>query len=145
MVKFYTVNCLLGRKMLAGSFLGLSVVAGVMYNQPIVTYAMDGNVAILTKYMDRPCSLVSLTDVAIADHYVDDEGPSGFLKDDLHTLWSLTRKFELPIVLLVTVVLGWRHPITLAINIALLLLCTKPNPLTIYMFIEQVQFFQSDI
>ena len=82
---------------------------------------------------------MSLIDVAIADHYTDLGGPSGFLKDDLNTFWSLARKFELPILLLAMVLLGWRHPITLAINIALFLLCTKPSPLSIYMFIEQVQ------
>ncbi|ONK81223.1 uncharacterized protein A4U43_C01F26690 [Asparagus officinalis] len=103
-----------GRKILSGSFFGLSAVAGVMYNQPVLAYSMD-------------------------DNYADVEGPSGFLKDDIHTFWSLARKFELPIVLLVTVFLGWRHPITLAVNIALLLFCTKPNPLSIYMFVEQLR------
>jgi len=46
----YTVNIFLGRKIFAGSFLGLSAVTGVMHNQPIVAYAMDGKVANLTKY-----------------------------------------------------------------------------------------------
>lgn len=103
-----------GRKIFAGSFLGLSAATALMCGQPVVAHAMD-------------------------DHYGDLGGPTGYLKDDLNTFWSLTRKFELPILLLVTVWLGWRHPITLVINIALLLLCTKPSPLSIYMFIEQLR------
>ncbi|KAL0927956.1 hypothetical protein M5K25_002184 [Dendrobium thyrsiflorum] len=63
----------------------------------------------------------------------------GFLKDDLHAFWSLARKFQLPVVLLVTVLLGWRHPFALAINVALLLFCTRPNPFSIYMFVEQLR------
>lgn len=49
-VESYVVNILLGRKILSGSFFGLSAVAGVMYNQPVLAYSMDGNVTIITKY-----------------------------------------------------------------------------------------------
>ncbi|OAY69263.1 hypothetical protein ACMD2_12618 [Ananas comosus] len=65
--------------------------------------------------------------------------PSGYLKDDLNTFWALTRKFQLPVVLLVMVFLGWRRPVTLVVNIILLLFCTRPSPFSIYMFIEQLR------
>ncbi|KAI0529537.1 hypothetical protein KFK09_002089 [Dendrobium nobile] len=105
---------LLGQKLFVGSFLGLSVATGLIYQQINDIYAMD-------------------------DNYAGMEEPSGFLKDDLHAFWSLARKFQLPVVLLVTVLLGWRHPFALAINVALLLFCTRPNPFSIYMFVEQLR------
>lgn len=101
-----------GKKLLVGSSFGLSAAAAMMYNKPV--YAMD-------------------------DNFAEVSGASGYLKDDLHTFWSLARKFELPIVFLVMVMLGWKHPITLVINIALLLLCTKPSSSSIYLFIEELR------
>lgn len=103
-----------GRKLFTGTFLGLSAVTAMTLNESTVAYAMDG-------------------------HYSDSEEPSGFLKDDIHTFWSLARKFQLPFLLLITVLFGWRHPFTLAVNVLLLLFCTKPSPLSIYMFIEQLR------
>lgn len=105
-----------GKKLFVRSFLGFSVAAGSIYQQTNIIYALD-------------------------DIYADMEveEPSGFLKDDLHTFWSLARKFQLPVVLLITVLLGWRHPIALAINVAFLLFCTRPNPMSIYMFVEQLR------
>ncbi|MQL72591.1 hypothetical protein Taro_004916 [Colocasia esculenta] len=67
----------------------------------------------------------------------DSEDPSDFLKQDLDTMWELTKKFQLPAVLLWTVLFGWHHPIILAINVTLILFCTRPNPFSVYIFIEQ--------
>ncbi|PKA63907.1 hypothetical protein AXF42_Ash004917 [Apostasia shenzhenica] len=103
-----------GLKILKGSFLGFSGATVLIYHHGSVVYAAD-------------------------DHYSDIEEPSEFLKNDLYTFWSLARKFQLPLVLLITILLGWRHPVTLAVNVALLLFCTKPNPFSIYMFVEQLR------
>lgn len=103
-----------GRKLLTGTFLGLSAVTAMTLNESTVAHAMDG-------------------------HYSNSGEPSGFLKDDIDTFWSLARKFQLPALLLITVLMGWRHPFTLAVNVLLLLFCTKPTPLSIYMFIEQLR------
>ncbi|KAG1342874.1 hypothetical protein COCNU_05G011030 [Cocos nucifera] len=101
------------RKFLTGSLLGFTAVAGMMNHQSHVAYAMDD--------------------------FEDIEEPSGYLNDDLNAFWTLARKFQLPAVLLMTVLLGWRHPVTLAINIALLLFCTRPSPFSVYIFIEQLR------
>lgn len=111
--KFLQKLNLSGRKLFSGSFLGLSAVAGVMYKQSTVVHAMDD--------------------------YADSGKPSGFLKEDLENLWSLIKRFQLPAVFLITILLGWRHPITLAINVAALLFCTKPNPSSIHIFIEELR------
>lgn len=71
------------------------------------------------------------------EHLSDSGDPADFLKQDLDTVWELTKKFQLPAVLLLTVLFGCRHPIILAINAALLF-CTRPNPFSIYIFIEEV-------
>ncbi|KAG6524258.1 hypothetical protein ZIOFF_014164 [Zingiber officinale] len=77
----------------------------------------------------------------VAD-FIDDEvelaAPSGRPKDTLHPFYTIVRKFQLPAVLVMTVLLGWRHPLTLFINVALLLFSSRPNPLSIYMFLEQL-------
>ncbi|KAH0434977.1 hypothetical protein IEQ34_026712 [Dendrobium chrysotoxum] len=118
---------LLGQKLFVGSFLSFSVATGLIYQQINDIYALDDGQLLIS------CWFTSV------DNYADMEEPSGFLKDDLHAFWSLARKFQLPVVLLVTVLLGWRHPFALAINVALLLFCTRPNPFSIYMFVEQLR------
>lgn len=100
-------------KLFSGSLFGFTAVAGMMNRQSHVTYAMDD--------------------------FEESEELSGYLKDDLNAFWTLARKFQLPAVLLMTVLLGWRHPVTLVINIALLLFCTRPNPFSVYIFVEQLR------
>ncbi|KAG0498392.1 hypothetical protein HPP92_002679 [Vanilla planifolia] len=107
-----------GKKVLLGHFLGFPISSWLIAQQATVIYAVD-------------------------NYYEGMEETSGVLKDDLHSLWSLARKFQLPAVLFVTVLLGWRHPFVLFINVALLLFCTRPSPLSIYVFIEQLR--QSDM
>ncbi|XP_020096940.1 uncharacterized protein LOC109716064 isoform X4 [Ananas comosus] len=101
-----------GRKLFTGTFIGISILGGLLHRPSNIAYAMD------------------------VDDYAE---PSGYLKDDLNTFWALTRKFQLPVVLLVMVFLGWRRPVTLVVNIILLLFCTRPSPFSIYMFIEQLR------
>ncbi|CAA7410306.1 unnamed protein product [Spirodela intermedia] len=107
-----------GRNLCVGSLLGISGVGGAMYLSPNAVYAMSGN---------------------MEGHLRDSEDPSDFLKQDLDTVWALTKKFQLPAVLLMTVIFGWRHPIILAVNVALLLFCTRPSPFSVYIFIEQLR------
>uniref|UniRef100_A0A1D1Y4V7 Protein MGF 360-10L n=1 Tax=Anthurium amnicola TaxID=1678845 RepID=A0A1D1Y4V7_9ARAE len=107
-----------GRNLCVGSIFGISVVAGAVNFLPNVTYAMNGHVE---------------------EHHSDSVDPSDFLKQDLDTVWALTKKFQLPAVLLLTVIFGWHHPFILAINVALLLFCTRPNPFSVYIFIEQLR------
>ncbi|CAN6453225.1 unnamed protein product [Victoria cruziana] len=54
-------------------------------------------------------------------------------------LWMWATRLWLPIVSVVTVLIGWRHPLSLAIDFALLLFTTKPSPHSVYLFIEQWQ------
>ncbi|THU49449.1 hypothetical protein C4D60_Mb06t09680 [Musa balbisiana] len=106
----------LSGKKLTGSVLGFMIVNGMISHHSRTAYALDDS----------------------ADEQEDFGVRAGYLKDELHTFWVLVRKFQLPAVLVITVLLGWRHPLTLAINVALLLFSTRPNPFSVYMFIEQV-------
>ncbi|RWW06496.1 hypothetical protein GW17_00030172, partial [Ensete ventricosum] len=103
----------LSGKKLTGSVLGYMIVNGMIIHHSCTAYALD-------------------------DEQADFGVRAGYLKDELHTFWVLVRKFQLPAVLIITVLLGWRHPLTLAINVALLLFSTRPNPFSVYMFIEQL-------
>ncbi|CAL9118328.1 unnamed protein product [Musa textilis] len=103
----------LSGKKLTGSVLGFMIVNGIISHHSCTACALD-------------------------DEQEDFGVHAGYLKDELHTFWVLVRKFQLPAVLVITVLLGWRHPLTLAINVALLLFSTRPNPFSVYMFIEQL-------
>ncbi|XP_065013160.1 uncharacterized protein LOC103987334 isoform X3 [Musa acuminata AAA Group] len=106
----------LSGKKLTGCVLGFMIVDGMISHHSCTAYALDDS----------------------ADEQEDFGVRAGYLKDELHTFWVLVRKFQLPAVLVITLLLGWRHPLTLAINVALLLFSTRPNPFSVYMFIEQV-------
>ncbi|KAF3772477.1 hypothetical protein EJ110_NYTH57801 [Nymphaea thermarum] len=56
-----------------------------------------------------------------------------------HTFWMWAAKLWLPIVSVASVLIGWRHPLSLAIDFALLLFTTKPSQHSVYLFIEQWQ------
>ncbi|XP_058091889.1 uncharacterized protein LOC131237872 isoform X1 [Magnolia sinica] len=110
-----------GKKMGAGSIVGLSVLIGSTELYPTIAYAMDEN------------------EILAEEHRADFWDASGCLEDeDPHTFWPWARKCWLPALLVLTVVMGWEHPLTLAIKVALFLFSTKPSPLSVYLFIEQV-------
>ncbi|XP_078428367.1 uncharacterized protein LOC144700746 isoform X2 [Wolffia australiana] len=109
----------LGRKAFVGTLLGFSLAGGAINSSTNIAHAMTAD--------------------DMESHLMDSESPSDFIRQDLDTLWALTKKFQLPAVLLLTVIFGWRHPIVLAINVALLLFCTKPSPLSVYIFIEKLR------
>ncbi|KAI5074445.1 hypothetical protein GOP47_0010406, partial [Adiantum capillus-veneris] len=77
-----------------------------------------------------------VTDVAVTDG-----GPS---KDNLvesdeefsPALFWL-RRLWVPLMLVMTISMGWRYPLSLSINLLFLLWSTKPTPSSIYMWVEQ--------
>ncbi|XP_058091890.1 uncharacterized protein LOC131237872 isoform X2 [Magnolia sinica] len=117
-----------GKKMGAGSIVGLSVLIGSTELYPTIAYAMDEN------------------EILAEEHRADFWDASGCLEDeDPHTFWPWARKCWLPALLVLTVVMGWEHPLTLAIKVALFLFSTKPSPLSVYLFIEQVSWKASQV
>ena len=63
---------------------------------------------------------------------------SPYMKQMLRKFWNLVRKFQLPIGLILLIVYGWKKPIVLAINTLLLLYSTRPDPYSIYLFLQEV-------
>ncbi|XP_077244221.1 uncharacterized protein LOC143884488 isoform X2 [Tasmannia lanceolata] len=104
------------RKMSLGRFLGLSVLTGSS-----VAYAMDGD------------------DIIAEESQANFWDSSGCLEDDPDTFLAWARKCWLPVILVVTVVTGWQHPLSLAIKIALFLFSTKPSPFSVHLFIEKMR------
>ncbi|VAH72956.1 unnamed protein product [Triticum turgidum subsp. durum] len=62
---------------------------------------------------------------------------SPYAKQVLRKFWNLVRKFQLPIGLILLIVYGWRKPMVLAINTLLLLYSTRPDPYSIYLFLQE--------
>lgn len=61
-------------------------------------------------------------------------------EDDNQTIfWTLAGKLWLPVLFALTVLLSLDHPMHLAVKVILFLLSTKPSPLSVYLFIEQVK------
>ncbi|KAK9271703.1 hypothetical protein L1049_002066 [Liquidambar formosana] len=109
-----------GSKFCMGSIFGVSAVYGLLNLAPHVAYAMDGH------------------DILADDHHVNSWAASD-LREDPHAFWVFARKFWLPVIFFVTVLMNWDHPVTLAIKVILFLLSTKPSPFSVYLFIEQLR------
>uniref|UniRef100_A0ACD5VF81 Uncharacterized protein n=1 Tax=Avena sativa TaxID=4498 RepID=A0ACD5VF81_AVESA len=63
---------------------------------------------------------------------------SPYMRQMLRKFWILVRKFQLPVGLILLIVYGWRKPIVLAINTLLLLYSTRPDPYSIYLFLQEI-------
>lgn len=59
-------------------------------------------------------------------------------EEDSHALWTFVRKFWLPSLFLLTLLVYWDNPILLMTKVIFFLLSTKPSPLSVYVFVEQV-------
>ncbi|XP_019052539.1 PREDICTED: uncharacterized protein LOC104593133 isoform X3 [Nelumbo nucifera] len=104
--------CFSGGKLIMASMVGLP---GWMNLHPHVSYALDEK------------------------HHADWGGNLYPLEDDSNNFWALVRKFWLPAFLVMTVMMGLDHPITLAVKIIFFLLSTRPSPLSVYLFVEQLR------
>ncbi|KAJ4729271.1 SWI/SNF complex subunit SWI3C like [Melia azedarach] len=102
-----------------GSIFGVSVIFGSICFQPDVAYAMDGQ------------------DVLLDDYQIDLVGASAPERDSL-AFWMFVRKFWLPAFFLLTVLVNWDHPILLVTKIIALLFSSKPSPLSVYLYVEQL-------
>ncbi|KAL5864310.1 hypothetical protein ACOSQ3_001824 [Xanthoceras sorbifolium] len=107
-----------GRKSIASIF-GASVIIGSVRFQPHFAYAMDGH------------------DILFGDYHGELSVASSVEESSL-AFWALVRKFWLPAFFLVTVLINLDHPIMLAMKIIVLLFSTRPRPLSVYLYIEQL-------
>ncbi|KAL6626836.1 hypothetical protein ACP70R_030562 [Stipagrostis hirtigluma subsp. patula] len=64
---------------------------------------------------------------------------SGFVKNELSSMWPLVRKLQLPIGLIFLIATGWQNPLGLIINILLLIYCSRPNRYSIYLFLQEIR------
>lgn len=111
--------CFPGSKVSRARVVGVSVLLGSMTFWPHVAYAMDG------------------LDLSVDDDYADSLGGSSPEKD-VSILLPFARKIWLPVVFVVTVLLNLGHPVALATKAFLFLLSTKPSPLSVYIYVEQL-------
>ncbi|KAJ0962515.1 hypothetical protein J5N97_027637 [Dioscorea zingiberensis] len=106
-----------GRKMFFGCCFGLPIATGigVMYTQASVAHAVE-------------------------DYHLDSgETTEAMMRSETNRFWSLMRKIQLPVLLAFVLLYSRGHPIAVAIDFFLLLFCTRPNPLSIYIFIEELR------
>ncbi|KAH7658885.1 hypothetical protein IHE45_17G119200 [Dioscorea alata] len=104
----------IGRKVCFRSCVGLSVATGLVCTQTSVAHAM-------------------------ADYHSDSGETTEAMRRETNRFWSLMRKIQLPILLAFVLLYSRGHPIAVAIDFFLLLFCTRPNPLSIYIFIEELR------
>ncbi|CAI0456151.1 unnamed protein product [Linum tenue] len=96
---------------------GASIVICSVTCSPAVAYAMDG------------------VDILMDD---DREPFDASDRDEFaHAAWMVIRKLWLPAFFVLTIVSNWNNPIVLFTKGVLLLLATRPSPLTVYLFVEQ--------
>ncbi|KAL2335718.1 hypothetical protein Fmac_016931 [Flemingia macrophylla] len=104
-----------------GSILGVSIASS-----SIIAHAMDAG------------------DALVDDHELQDLPEE---EQNMHHLWRLARKFWLPVFFFITVLTNLDDSITiLFIKLTLFLLSTKPNPFSVYVFVDQMcqQFMRQE-
>ncbi|CAH9088143.1 unnamed protein product [Cuscuta epithymum] len=100
---------------------GLSALLGSISMWPRTAYAMDDFGA----FLDDGHSLGLM------------ENPK--TKKDHRTFFVLLKKLIVPIFLVATIFLNLGHPLILAAKVTLILYMTKPSPLSIYLFVEEIR------
>ncbi|KAJ7970802.1 SWI/SNF complex subunit SWI3C like [Quillaja saponaria] len=117
----YTLRgALHGRKVSTGTILTVSIVFGSINIRPYLSHAIDGDYPLVE---DQHLDLLNVPGM--------EENPQNF--------WIFARKFWLPVFLFITVLANLDHPITLIMSkVVLFLLSTKPSPLSVYVFIDQL-------
>ncbi|XP_019183176.1 PREDICTED: uncharacterized protein LOC109178101 [Ipomoea nil] len=60
-------------------------------------------------------------------------------KNDYQTFLVFLKKLLVPIFLALTIFLNWGHPLIIAAKVTLILYTTKPSPLSIYLFVEELR------
>ncbi|XP_008654716.1 uncharacterized protein [Zea mays] len=63
--------------------------------------------------------------------------PQGSLKTKLGSFWPLVRKLQLPVGLIFLIMSGLHSPLSLTLNILLLLYCSSPSRYSIYLFLQE--------
>lgn len=58
-----------------------------------------------------------------------------------HIFLVFLQKLIVPIFLALTIFLNWGHPLIIAAKVTLILFTTKPSPLSIYLFVEEVRIY----
>ncbi|WVZ72450.1 hypothetical protein U9M48_020909 [Paspalum notatum var. saurae] len=70
--------------------------------------------------------------------------PPGSLKNELRSFWPLIRKLQLPIGLVILIMCGLQSPISLVLNVLLLVYCSRPSRYSIYLFLQELRHRESD-
>ncbi|MED6197207.1 hypothetical protein PIB30_054476 [Stylosanthes scabra] len=105
----------------SGSYLSIGSILGVsIASASVIAHAMDAGDALV----DDPSS--NSQDVSEEEEIV-------------HHFWRFTKKFWLPVLFFLTVLTNLDDPIMiLFVKIGLFLLSTKPNPFSVYIFVDQL-------
>ncbi|MCE3049442.1 hypothetical protein HAX54_044823 [Datura stramonium] len=109
-----------GRNYTLWSTFGLSAFLGSIKLFPHISYSSDG------------------FDGLLDDHHLGLFSDSDSEEDRRYLLVSL-RKLVVPLLLVITVLMNWGHPIMIAAKVTLILLTTKPSPLSVYVLVKQLQ------
>ncbi|XP_071683300.1 uncharacterized protein [Lolium perenne] len=133
--------------LLKGFGAGGSAIAVMLYPREVAQAA--GKILSLTPGTLQKCLCFSSSGLQGKTFSVTGQRPAGISSQDnallspdtkqmLRKLWNLLRKFQLPIGLILLVVYSWKKPIVLAINTLLLLYSTRPDPYSIYLFLQEI-------
>ncbi|XP_027923379.1 uncharacterized protein LOC114181201 [Vigna unguiculata] len=110
-----------GSYICSGTLLGVSIISA-----PVIAHAMDAG------------------DALVDDHELQDLAEE---EENGQYFWRLARKFWLPIFFFITVLTNLDDSITIfCIKLTLFLLSTKPNPFSVYVFVDQLcqKFMRQD-
>ncbi|OIS98718.1 PREDICTED: uncharacterized protein LOC109232228 isoform X1 [Nicotiana attenuata] len=109
-----------GRSYTLRSAFGLSALLGSIKLSPRIAYSSDG------------------LDGLLDDHHLGLFGDSD-TEEDRRSLLMTLRKLLVPLLFVITVLMNWGHPIIIATKVTIILLTTKPSPLSVYVLVEQLR------
>nr|XP_043617855.1 uncharacterized protein LOC122589608 [Erigeron canadensis] len=114
-------SCNLGYEFSMWRILGVSAVLGSFFIPPRFALCMDEG------------------DAGSVDDHSSALYESETMDDFLYKLKVFARRLVVPIGLFLIVWRNWNFPVALAVKVIFTFLSTKPNPLSVYLFIEQLQ------
>lgn len=109
-----------GRSYTLWSAFGLSALLGSIKLSPRIAYSSDG------------------LDGLLDDHHLGMFGDSD-TEENRRSLLMTLRKLLVPLLFVITVLMNWGHPIIIAAKVTIILLTTKPSPLSVYVLVEQLR------
>lgn len=109
-----------------------------MHHVPVKKFSTFGGIAAAAAFASLSSgyeSIIHCQETGVVTGSAQDHGIDW--NDDQTSFLLWLRRLWVPLLMVITVTLGWHYPFSLCINLVVLFWSTKPTPSSIYIWIEQ--------